>query len=77
MFLNVLLKHGLIFAGRAKAQDERDVALRQRNTIDEEVVLLSSSAGSLAAALSELTSFIADDTCPVCDRNFTETGWLR
>lgn len=61
-------------AGRAKAQDERDVALRQRNTIDEEVALLSSSAGSLAAALSELTSFIADDTCPVCDRNFTETG---
>lgn len=59
-------------ARHAIAQDERDVALRQRGTIDEEVVLLSSSAGSLGSALSELTSFITDETCPVCDRNFTE-----
>lgn len=34
-------------ARHAVAQDERDVALRQRNTIDEEVARLSSSAGSL------------------------------
>lgn len=59
-------------ARHATAQDERDVALRQRSTIDEEVILLSSSAGSLGSALSELTSFITDDTCPVCDRDFNE-----
>lgn len=59
-------------ARHATAQDERDVALRQRKTIDDEVVLLSSCAGSLGAALSELTSFITDEMCPVCDRNFSE-----
>ncbi len=54
------------------AQDERDVAQRQRETIDQEVARLASSAGSLGAALAELTSFIASDVCPVCDRDFTE-----
>lgn len=54
------------------AQDERDVALRQRGTIDEEVSQLSSTAGSLASALAELTSFISNDICPVCDRDFGE-----
>lgn len=58
----------------ALAQDERDVALRQRDTIDQEVAHLSSSAGSLGAALAELTSFITDDVCPVCDRDFAERG---
>lgn len=59
-------------ARQAVAQDERDVALRQRDTIDEEVSRLSSTAGSLGSALSELTSFISDDVCPVCDRDFGE-----
>jgi exonuclease SbcC len=58
----------------ALAQDERDVALRQRDTIDQEVARLPSSAGSLGAALAELTSFITDDVCPVCDRDFGERG---
>lgn len=56
----------------ATAQDERDIALRQRDTIDKEIEQLPSSAGSLSAALSELTSFITDETCPVCDRDFDE-----
>lgn len=56
------------------AQDERDVALRQRETIDQEVARLPSSAGSLGAALAELTSFIASDVCPVCDRDFRDLG---
>lgn len=58
----------------AMAQDERDVALRQRDTIDEEVTRLSSSAGSLGSVLAELTSFVVDDICPVCDRNFGEVS---
>lgn len=61
-------------ARHAVAQDERDVALRQRNTIDEEVARLSSSAGSLGGALAELTSFITDESCPVCDRDFSEVS---
>ena len=56
------------------AKDERDVAQRQRVTIDEEVGNLSSDAGSLGSALAELTSFITDETCPVCDRDFSEVG---
>lgn len=58
----------------ALAQDERDVALRQRDTIDTEVAQLPTSAGSLGSALAELTSFITDDICPVCDRDFSEVG---
>lgn len=58
----------------AVALDERDVAVRQRDTIDDEVSRLPSSAGSLGSALAELTSFIADDVCPVCDRDFREVS---
>ena len=61
-------------ARHAVAQDERDVALRQRDTIDEELSRLSSSAGSLGSALAELTSFVPDDICPVCDRDFSEVS---
>jgi exonuclease SbcC len=56
----------------ALVQDERDVALRQRETIDQEVARLPSSAGSLGSALAELTSFITSDVCPVCDRDFSQ-----
>jgi exonuclease SbcC len=61
-------------ARNAVAQDERDVALRQRGTIDEELSRLSSSAGSLGSTLAELTSFISDEICPVCDRDFREVS---
>ena len=61
-------------ARHALAQDERDVALRQRETIDQEVARLPGSADSLGAALAELTSFIASDVCPVCDRDFGDLG---
>lgn len=59
-------------ARHALAQDERDVALRQRETVDQEVARLPSDAGSLGAALAELTSFVPSDVCPVCDRDFGE-----
>ena len=58
----------------SQAQKERDVALRQRDTIDSEVARLSTSAGSFGSVLAELTSFIASETCPVCDRNFSEVS---
>ena len=50
------------------------MALRQRDTIDQEIARLSSSAGSLGSALAELTSFITDEICPVCDRDFSEVS---
>jgi DNA repair protein SbcC/Rad50 len=61
----------------AVAKDERDVALRQRDTIDEEVARLSSSAGSLGSALAELTSFITSEICPVCDRDFSHVSKVQ
>ena len=59
-------------ARQAVAKDERDESLRQRDTIDEELSRLSSTAGSLGGALAELTLFISNDVCPVCDRDFSE-----
>ena len=59
---------------RTAAQDERDVAQRQRETIDNEVERLPASSGSLSSALAELTSFIDGNVCPVCDRDFAEVS---
>lgn len=56
----------------ATARDEWEVALKQRDTLDQEVALLSSDAGSLSSTLAEMASFIRNDTCPVCDRDFAE-----
>ena len=56
----------------AAAELERKQAMNQRNAIDTEVASLPADGGSLASALSELTSFIDTDICPVCDRNFAD-----
>lgn len=56
----------------AAAKLERKQAADQRDAIDGEVASLPTDAGSLASALSELTSFIDTDICPVCDRNFAD-----
>jgi DNA repair protein SbcC/Rad50 len=58
------------------AQDEQSVALKQSEILDEELASLSNSSGSLGSALSELTSFITNDICPVCDRDFKEVSQL-
>ncbi|MBK1890765.1 hypothetical protein Undi14_12050 [Undibacterium sp. 14-3-2] len=42
--------------------------------IDGKVTLLSKTTGSFGSALAELTSFISDETCPVCDRDFSEVS---
>ena len=56
----------------AAAELERKQATNQRDAIDAEVAALPTDAGSLASALSELTSFIDTDICPVCDRDFAD-----
>lgn len=61
-------------ARHALAQDERDLALLQRDTLDEELARLSATSGSLGSALAELTSFITGEICPVCDRDFSEVS---
>lgn len=62
-----ITRHGI-------AQDERDLAQRQRSTVDDELSRLPSSAGGLGKALAELTSFISNENCPVCDRDFSEVS---
>lgn len=58
----------------AAAKEELSVHTKQCLIIDEELSRLSNNAGSLAVALAELTSFISDEICPVCDRDFSELG---
>ena len=56
----------------SKARGEMEVSQRQRATIDEEISRLPKSAESLGVVLSELSSYIDGDVCPVCDRDFIE-----
>ena len=48
-----------------KTRGELEVSQRQRATIDEEISRLPKTAGSLGAVLSELSSYIDGDVCPV------------
>lgn len=61
-------------ARQVTADRERVAAIEQRDAIDREIATLSSDAGSLSSALAELSSFITDNICPVCERDFSETG---
>lgn len=47
-------------------------------TLDEEISRISENAGSLAEILSEVSAFLTNDICPVCDRNYSDldTGSL-
>lgn len=56
----------------AVAQDEREVAVRQRETIDVEVAGIGTPTSSLASVLAEISMFIEGDICPVCGRDFQD-----
>ena len=58
----------------AKALNELELVLSRINVIDEEIASLPDQSGSLGTVLSELTSFIENDTCPLCERDFKEIG---
>jgi len=60
----------------AEAQDELEAALSKINIVDDEISRLPNESGSLGAVLSEITSFIEDETCPVCERDFKETSQI-
>lgn len=81
--LKLLRSELKIYAGRtdqarndikrlSKANGELDVALNQRTKIDDEVSRIPSGANSLGAVLSEISSYIDGDICPVCERDFKE-----
>jgi exonuclease SbcC len=56
----------------ASAKSEVDVARLRLKAIDEEVVGIPAASGGLASILSELTSFIDGEICPVCERDYAE-----
>jgi len=60
----------------AEAKDELEVALSKITIVDEEISRLPNQSGSLGALLSEITSYIADDMCPLCERDFKEIGQI-
>ncbi len=55
------------------AQKLREARSR-RNRIDEELSSASQTNETIAKALSQLTAEIHDNTCPVCDRNYSEVS---
>tara|TARA_R110001606_G_scaffold241078_1_gene389085 strand:- start:13021 stop:15468 length:2448 start_codon:yes stop_codon:yes gene_type:complete len=55
-----------------KVRDEIEVARRRQATINSEISRIPSSAGSLGVALSELSTYIDGELCPVCDRDYSE-----
>lgn len=57
---------------QADISDELLAARKNLQTIDDEIGRIAANSGALGAILAELTSFISNDTCPVCDRNFGE-----
>jgi exonuclease SbcC len=43
-------------------------------TLDSEIVGVATNAGALAGTLAELAAHLSDEICPVCERDFAETG---
>jgi DNA repair protein SbcC/Rad50 len=58
----------------AKVRSQIEVAQQQLEVIDEELSRTPATVGGLGAVLSEISSYIEDDLCPVCERDFGETG---
>jgi exonuclease SbcC len=54
------------------ARKELEAAQQQMTIIDAEVGQLSADAGGLSSVLGELGSYINNDICPVCERDFSE-----
>lgn len=54
------------------ARAELIVARSRAAAIDGEVASIPTTSGGLATILSEITSFIDGETCPVCNRDFAE-----
>lgn len=48
------------------------VSKKQIEIIDQELTTIPSKSENFASLLSELSGYIDDETCPVCDREFSE-----
>jgi exonuclease SbcC len=57
---------------QADISGELVVARKNLQTIDGEIGRIAENSGALGAILADLATFISNDTCPVCDRDFGE-----
>jgi exonuclease SbcC len=61
-----------------KQRDQFDQQIQEARTritrLDEQIATIADTNEALAKVLSELTSHIHNETCPVCDRNFGEVS---
>lgn len=55
-----------------EAQRELEAARQQLAIIEKEIGQFSAHPGALASVLSEVSSYMAGDVCPVCERDFSE-----
>lgn len=56
----------------AEAEAELDAEKIRLTAVEEEIQQLPSRASGLASALAEISAYIDGETCPVCERNYTE-----
>jgi exonuclease SbcC len=73
-------QHAVDRASRGRQESKRreeiaaDLEVTRKNieTIDGEIARIAENAAGLGTALAELSSFVSNDICPVCDRDFAE-----
>lgn len=58
----------------AECREALTNALAREARLDEQLGDLAANSGEMARALAELAPLIEDDICPVCQRDFSETG---
>lgn len=56
------------------ARGELKVAEKRSTDIAGQIERIPNKSGGLAAILSEITAYIEEETCPVCDRDYQEVG---
>lgn len=57
-----------------ETREKNEKSVARLNRLDKQTQELSKNAGELASLLSELSSYIIDDECPVCSRKFSEVS---
>lgn len=58
----------------AECREALTKAVAREAQLDEQLGALAANSGEMAQALSELAPLIDDEICPVCQRDFSETG---
>lgn len=71
---SVLDAHEQALQGRDDLTRQLEQARTRVGRLDEQITVAAAANESIAKTLSDLITRIYDDICPVCDRDFSETG---